>query len=298
MVNLEWFRTFKTIYEKGSLTAAAKELNVSQPGVSLHIDSLESYVGNKLFDRGSRKMIPTEHGKIIYNSTVEAINKLEQAEKHFSKNSNNKITSISIGMCFETFQFVLEPYISELPFNLISKFGDYKEMLNDLDKGLLDLVITPQINTNLNLEYSQFSKEKIVLLAGCKTQTKEVEDLIRNKKFEDCENWLAQQTWFGTNGDMEHLRLFWQLNFKKRPTFKPNYIVPNISSIIRCISNSKGWAVIPDFLAEKEIRDNKIKLVWDGKIPLENSLSFAQRKKTIYDKELKIIKEIFKQNMK
>ncbi|HCU46755.1 MAG TPA: LysR family transcriptional regulator, partial [Sphingobacterium sp.] len=47
MVNLEWCRTFKAIYKTGTLTGAAEILFISQPGVSLHLSSLETYVGNK-----------------------------------------------------------------------------------------------------------------------------------------------------------------------------------------------------------------------------------------------------------
>jgi DNA-binding transcriptional LysR family regulator len=65
--NLEWLRTFKAIYETGTLSAAAQELFISQPGVSLHLNSLEAFTGNKLFDRLARKMVPTEKGKILYN---------------------------------------------------------------------------------------------------------------------------------------------------------------------------------------------------------------------------------------
>lgn len=42
MVNLEWYRTFKAIYKTGTLTGAADALFISQPGVSLHLSSLES----------------------------------------------------------------------------------------------------------------------------------------------------------------------------------------------------------------------------------------------------------------
>jgi DNA-binding transcriptional LysR family regulator len=48
MVNLEWYRTFKAIYKTGTLTGAAVELFISQPGVSLHLSSLENYVGFQL----------------------------------------------------------------------------------------------------------------------------------------------------------------------------------------------------------------------------------------------------------
>ncbi|MBU7570082.1 MAG: LysR family transcriptional regulator, partial [Flavobacterium sp.] len=43
MVNLEWYRTFKAVYKSGTLTGAAEVLFISQPGVSLHLSSLENY---------------------------------------------------------------------------------------------------------------------------------------------------------------------------------------------------------------------------------------------------------------
>ncbi len=293
MVNLEWFRTFKTIYETGSLTSAGNTLFISQPGVSLHLNSLEAHVGYKLFDRGTRRMIPTEHGKILYNSIVEGVDKLEAAEKHFFRNTYSDKTSISIGMCFETFQVILESHISELPFDLITKFGGYDEMLADLDKGLLDFVISPQRLDSVNMSYTPFSAEKIVLVAGAETDTSEFEHLQASGDWKGCEAWLTNQTWFGTTGDMESVRNFWLANFRKRPDFKPNYIVPNKLSIIRCLSDKKGLAIIPDFLCKKQIESGELKLLWEGKVPLENTLHFVQRKKTIYEKELQILKDIF-----
>lgn len=132
MVNLEWYRTFKHIYKTGSLTGAAEVLYISQPGVSLHLSSLESYVGYKLFDRTSRKMIPTEKGKVLYNFITEAVEKLEEAEKNFQRSTEKDTPTISIGMCFETFQITLEPYLSTFEFNVIIKFGEYPEMIDRL----------------------------------------------------------------------------------------------------------------------------------------------------------------------
>ena len=85
MVNLEWYRTFKAIYKTGTLTGAASALFISQPGVSLHLSSLEAYVGYKLFDRTGRKMHPTERGKVLYNAILDPLLKLEEVEKFFQK---------------------------------------------------------------------------------------------------------------------------------------------------------------------------------------------------------------------
>ncbi|WP_025761838.1 LysR family transcriptional regulator [Dyadobacter tibetensis] len=297
MVNLEWFRTFRAVYEKGSLTAAAESLYISQPGVSLHLSSLEAHVGYKLFDRSSKKMLATERGKLLYNFVMEPLIKLEQAEQHFQKSKEKERPTISIGMCFETFQFTLEPYLSELPFNVIIKFGEYPEMLKDLDHGILDLIITPQKGDFRSLLFKPFYKERIVLISGSETDTSTFQDLLVANRQEELHQWLVQQIWYGTTADMEHLRRFWQQNFGKRPDFRPNFIVPNISSIIRCMGGGRGLAVSPDFLTQKELHSGRIKVLWEGYQPIENTLYFGMRKKSIYTKQIELVESIFLKEM-
>lgn len=291
--SLEWLRTFKAIYENGTLSAAAQELFISQPGVSLHLNSLEAYVGYKLFDRSPRKMVPTERGKIFYNYIVEPLKKLETAEAHFHRRSQPERATISVGMCFETFQYTLEEHIPQLAFNLIIKFGEYPQMQTDLDNGLLDMIVTPQKGTQQNLIYQPFSKEKIVLIAGSDTDTSDLVKLLKNEKIESAKSFLKQQRWYSTAGDMEHLKNFWLKNFNENPDFSPNYIVPNISSIIRCLSDSTGFSIVPDFLCREAMDSGKIKLVWEGKQPMENTLYFGKRKNTMYRNELAQLQQIF-----
>ncbi|WP_029281941.1 LysR family transcriptional regulator [Pedobacter sp. R20-19] len=294
MVNLEWYRSFKAIYKTGTLTGAAESLFISQPGVSLHLSSLESYVGYKLFERTGRKMVPTEKGKILYNFVVEPLSKLEDAEKHFQKSTEKHTPTISVGMCFETFQITLEQYISTLPFNVIIRFGEYPEMLDQLDKGILDLIITPQKGNSPNIMHEAFSSETIVLVGGANTDDDQFNAVIKKNDLSAIEIWLKEQKWYGTAGDMEHLLRFWQLNFGKHADFRPNYIVPNLNSILRCLSGGKGLAIIPDFLCKKEIEEGKIKVVWEGKEKLKNILYFGTRKKNQYTTEIDLIKKLFK----
>ncbi|MCO6163341.1 LysR family transcriptional regulator [Flavobacterium sp. NRK F7] len=297
MINLEWYRTFKAVYKTGTLTGAAEVLFISQPGVSLHLSSLENYVGYKLFDRTGRKMVPTEKGKVLYNFILDALSKLEEAEQIFQRSTEKHTPTISIGMCFETFQTTLEPYISSLPFNVIIQFGEYPEMIENLEKGILDLIITPQMVAKNTLDYEAFSSETIILVGGNEIDTNDFKAILAKKDMLLTENWLKQQKWYGTTGDMEHLRRFWQLNFGKTADFRPNYIVPNLNSIVRCLNSGKGLAVVPDFLCKKEIDKQQIQLVWQGKTPLENILHFATRKKTMYVDEINLIKKIFKEIM-
>ncbi|WP_313578583.1 LysR family transcriptional regulator [Chishuiella sp.] len=292
--NLEWIRTFKAIYETGTLSAAAQELFISQPGVSLHLNSLEAFTGYKLFDRSARKMVPTEKGKIFYNYIIDPLTKLEKGEQYFHKRAKEERATISVGMCFEAFQYTLEEYISKFPFNFIIKFGDYNQMQQDLDNGLLDLIVTPRAGNQKNLKYEAFSKERIVLIAGSETDTTEIKQLIKENKTKEIASFLKNQLWYSVTNEMEHMKNFWQKQFGEHPDFSPNYIVPNISSIIRCLSNNNGYSIAPDFLCGEAIKDKKIKLIWEGNSIVENTLYFGTRKKTIYQNEIEKLETLLK----
>jgi len=300
MVNLEWYRTFKAIYENGTLTKASIALYASQPGVSVHLNALEAYVGKKLFERTSRKMIPTEDGKFLYEYIIESLNKLEIAEQHFKKTTQDKNPSLNIGMCSEMFQLIIEPEIPKLNFDLVARFGAHTDLIKDLNNGILDLVITPKKQNEKKslVEYVPFSKERIILVSGNKTDTSQIKKHIISNDFKALENELLQNTWYSSSNEMEHFRRFWFENFNKKPSFKPNYILPNITSIIRCLTNENGLALIPDFLCENEISKKEINIIWKGKVKTENTLYFASRTDLKYKKELDILRDIFISKMK
>lgn len=281
----------------GTLTGAAEALFISQPGVSLHLSSLEAYVGYKLFDRTGRKMVPTERGKVLFNAIAAPLQQLEEVEKNFQKSTEKHTPTISVGMCFETFQTTLEPYVSSLPFNLIISFGDYPDMLEQLDKGILDLIITPRNGSSTQIEHEAFSKENIVLVAGTAVDSEAFKAILTTNDRSALQDWLKQEKWYGTTGDMEHLFHFWSLNFNRKPDFRPNYIVPNLQSIVRCLGSGAGLAVIPDFLCKKEIEAGSIQLLWKGDKTLENTLYFGSRKNNRYQREITHLKNLFKKIM-
>ncbi|GJM62735.1 LysR family transcriptional regulator [Persicobacter diffluens] len=295
MVNLEWYRTFKTIYEKGSLTAAAESLFISQPGVSLHLSSLESYVGYKLFERGGRKLLPTERGIQLYHALIEPIQKLEEVEKKYQKSTEKDTPTISLGMCFETFQITLEEYLHTLPFNVILEFGGYHSLLQKLEKGVVDIVVTAKKLETRGIVHEPFSQEQIILVGSKDIQVEMLQELAR-KDEKGFMEFLKQQTWYGPTGENEHLQRFWMQNFGQHPDFRPNYIVPNFNSIIRCLTVGSGMAIIPDFLCKQEIAAGKIQLLWKGYQPLVNTLYFVKRKKTIFEREVQTIRDIFEKN--
>lgn len=297
MVNLEWFRTFKEVYEKGTLTAASQSLFISQPGVSLHLSALESSFGMKLFERIRKKMVPTEHGKVLYNALLEPMSQLKDIERKFQRSITTDIPSITIGMCFETFQYVLEKHLHTFDFNVITQFSEYTQLLHQLTNGIVDLVILPLQVDSKEIVQTPLYEENIILIASKDLDISAFDQLQKKGNLPAMKEWLLQQKWYGASSDHQHFNRFWQNNFHQTPDFRQNFIVPNFNSIIRSLSLGKGIAIVPDFLCRESINEGKIQLLWKGKIPTTNQLYFAYRKKTIYKPQIEQILAIINHEM-
>lgn len=291
--NLEWFRTFKAIYDTGTMSGAAKTLFVSQPGIGLHLNALEAYTGFPLFERTPRKMIPTEKGKLLYQQILNSIQSLEDIENRFQRKSGGERPTISIGMCVESFQQVLEKHIPSLNFNLIMLFKEHENLVHVLENGAADLILTTQKSNDKNLIYESFATERLIVVAGKNMDLSSFQSLDLNNK-KEVQYWLKSHFWYSTAADMDVLNLFWEKNFGQRPGFLPNYIVPNKFSIIRCLSLGNGLAVLPDFICNEALKNNQIHKIWEGYTPIDKTLFLAKRKQSIYMNEIEHIESLLK----
>lgn len=62
-MKIDALRAFQTVVEHGSLAAAARMLNLSEPALSRQIGALERELRLDLFDRSGRQLRPTETGR-------------------------------------------------------------------------------------------------------------------------------------------------------------------------------------------------------------------------------------------
>lgn len=85
-LSLNGARIFVTVVDKGSFTAAAKELNVPLTTVSRKVSELEEELGIRLLERTTRKQRTTEAGDILYNSFVRAFNEINNGLETLSDN--------------------------------------------------------------------------------------------------------------------------------------------------------------------------------------------------------------------
>ncbi|HSI42583.1 MAG TPA: LysR family transcriptional regulator [Xanthobacteraceae bacterium] len=72
-------RAFIRTVERGSVTAAARDLAISQPAVTKHLRNLERHVGARLLERSARMVRPTPQGQSLYEASRMALGVIESA---------------------------------------------------------------------------------------------------------------------------------------------------------------------------------------------------------------------------
>jgi DNA-binding transcriptional LysR family regulator len=81
--SLAQLETFWWIARLGSFHAAARQLNVSQPTVSLRIRELETTVGALLLSREGHQIDVTDNGEVLLRFTEEMLSVCKKMEAHF-----------------------------------------------------------------------------------------------------------------------------------------------------------------------------------------------------------------------
>ncbi|SEQ75184.1 LysR family transcriptional regulator [Thalassovita taeanensis] len=80
MAYVNTLRMFLRVYELGSMSAAARDQRTSPAVASARIAELEKRLGVRLFNRTTRALNPTEHGRLFYDGACHILEAIEQAE--------------------------------------------------------------------------------------------------------------------------------------------------------------------------------------------------------------------------
>ncbi len=112
-INLNQLRVFESVYRSKSMTHAAKELHLTQSGVSQHIKALEDVLELKLFDRIKQKLIPTPSAKELYLHTSKSFEEIESILNRLKKTDQELSGIVSIGLPIEFGNNIVLPLLTE-----------------------------------------------------------------------------------------------------------------------------------------------------------------------------------------
>ena len=87
-ISLDTYKIFCAVLRTGNMSAAAKELFISQPAVSMAIKQLEERLGGPLLVRTPKGVILTPEGRVLFNYLDMAFNMVKTAEHKYFELAN------------------------------------------------------------------------------------------------------------------------------------------------------------------------------------------------------------------
>lgn len=271
MANFEWYRSFVVIYREGSVTAAARKRHLTQPALTQQLAGLEAEIGEPLFLRTPRRMVPTAAGELLYKQVAQAVDRLERTEGWLKGASRGSV--VRLGAPAEYFH---EQLLVRLPKDgagqLLVTFGLTGDLLKGLLDQRLDVVIATQKIAMADIQYVRLGEETFRLVGAPGSRP----PFARNDP-ESAKSGLAAMRWISYQLDLPLIRRFWAEAFGEKPAFSPSLVLPDLRSIKEAVVSGLGISVLPDYLVDRDLGEGRLEELWRPAKPVTNELWLAFR---------------------
>lgn len=156
------------VADEKNITKAAKRLFISQPSLSLSIQSLEKELGAALFQRAHGEMVLTYAGSLFYDWAVSTLHSQGQLQMKLSDITNENRRLIRMGLSphrsLIMLPAILERFYADYPeceINIIEKPTYFLKKL--LENQKIDFMIDVPHPDTINFQSEHLTEERIVL---------------------------------------------------------------------------------------------------------------------------------------
>lgn len=272
---IEALRVFVTVTEQSHFSRAADLLNISQPGVSLHIRNLENELGAKLLHRSPKQVRLTEAGDVMYQKAKQILSLYEEAKQDIHMLQDKVTGAIQIGASFTIGEYVLPRRLAEFAaqYPLVAMqvtIGNTEEIVqavrsNELDVGLIegetnatDLVITP------------YMKDEMILIAPSASP-------LTTERFVDAEMlqnqvWVLRESGSGTRASSD------QFMRDANLTPKRSYVFNSSQSVKEAVVSGLGVAMLSRWIVRRELESGELNELRLNKERFERYFSIIRHK--------------------
>lgn len=276
--NLNHFKVFMAVYQTGSMTGAAEALHLTQSGVSQHVRALEDELGQPLFSRVGRKLIPTPIASEIYPDIAQAFMTVGERLRKATGQSPVLEGTVRIGMPIEFGVNVLVPRLASLGQKyeriLFEISLDYASVLSQgLLRGELDFAFVDETPLDRRIEYKAIARETLLLCAAR-------EYMARKPRVSYTQGYFEGLEYIEYRGQEPILRR-WMAHHLKRRNLKLSVRahIMDVQGLAKFIACGLGAGVLPDHVVTKLKKDGVDLYVFEGKgRPLTNEIRLIRLK--------------------
>ena len=216
-MEIRTLRYFLAVAREENMTRAAEMLHVTQPTLSKALKALEDELGKKLFTRHSFSIKLTDEGILLRNRAEDLVSMADRIEREFITLDDITGGDLYFGLA-ESYQIryfareihTFKQTFPNLRYHITS--GDTEQVIEKLDKGLLDFIVLAESPDADKYESLIFPESEIWGLVMpeddplAKKKVIRVDDLIGLPLFCSEQSWKNDiPRWAGTKMDQLHL---------------------------------------------------------------------------------------------
>ena len=291
-MNLNQLKIFYLAIKQGSLSAAADELNITQPAVTKGIQRLQEYYEVKFVERFGRKLELTFAGKGLYEISEKIFELEGLAEDYLRDFQQHKRGHIRI-VSSETFgtyylPFIVNRYSLANPqIRLTVKILPNEDVVKRTVAHLTDLGFLSYPFEHKNLFLKEVLEEKLVIIFSPEhhfSQKDRIEPYdLEGQSIIMHEKGAAPQMIIDELVRKNNVSIFKYLEFS------------NNEAIKRAVESGVGIAIISEKVASEEIKSGKLKAIEFSDGPIRRKFYMAYNKdKFISDSLQSLIDSTFR----
>ncbi|OWA36895.1 LysR family transcriptional regulator [Saccharibacillus sp. O16] len=171
-LNFHQLHIFYTVAEKGSFSAAAAAMHMTQPAVTMQIQTLEEYFGTKLLNRSTKKIELTESGRMLLPFARRSLELIRETEAEMARYTQKLEGRLQLGASNTIGEYVLPPLL--VPFGrqhpdiaISLKVMNTTQILDEIAKHTLNfgLVEAPVVHPDIISESVMHDELRLIVPA-------------------------------------------------------------------------------------------------------------------------------------
>jgi len=170
-VNLRHLEVFCNVVTCESFSAAAEQLIMTQPAVSMQVQAVERHFGVQLLERRNRRTVPTEAGRAVYEWARDVLQTEIDTRKLVDDLKHAQTGRVVIGSSMTIGSHVLPPILSRFKrqhdgAEIVVRLGERPEICAEILSGTIDcgVVVAREIPSELKIEV--LGNEEVVFICG------------------------------------------------------------------------------------------------------------------------------------
>lgn len=247
-------RTFVEVFRHGSLTQAAERLGLTQPAVSQHISSLETFLEKPLFRRHPRGVEPTVAAKELARRTATQLDHIEEVLSETRARTTRLAGTLHVSGPSDILSDLVSPHLSAITKNNMSVSmlpGTGQAVWNRLLEGTADFGFTVMTPKDGRLEFEIAGREELLL-----TVHPDMANAFR--KSTDFGPILEDLPYVGYSDQRDLIRFWTRHNGVDVGGAEEVVTAPDLRALRTLVAAGLGWSVLPRYLVIDHLRNGSL----------------------------------------